>query len=136
MGFPILAVAPLAASLVNRLFDAFQTPKTPPQPASATKPDFSKDLAAEMKKKETKSTQMGSIQSLIALQQGAGPLQPEVQMALAQQLLNKKVQVLDANGNNVVGFVNNAYWNSGQVHLNINGKTYPLSSLQAVLKGV
>jgi hypothetical protein len=135
MSFPILAVAPLAAALVNRLFDTFQTPKAP-QSASTTKPDFSKDLAAEMKKKETKNVQTGSIQSLIALQQGMGPLQPEIQVALSQQLLNKKVQVLDTNGNNVVGFVNNASWQGGQIQLNINGKTYPLSSLQAVLKGV
>jgi hypothetical protein len=135
MPFPILAVAPLAASLVNRLFDSFHTPRAP-QPASATKPDFSKDLAAEMKKKESKNVQSGSIQSLIALQQGTGPLQPEIQLALTQQLLNKKVQVSDTNGNSVVGFVNNAHWQGGQIHLNINGKTYPLSSLQAVLKGV
>ena len=135
MSFPILAVAPLAVSLVNRLFDAFHTPRAP-QPAEMTKTDFSKDLAAAMKKKETKNVQMGSIQSLIALQQGMGPLQPEIQVALTQQLLNQKVQVSDPNGNSVVGFVNNAYWHGGQMHLNINGKTYPLSSLQAVLKGV
>jgi hypothetical protein len=135
MSFPILAVAPLAASLVNRLIDSFHTPRAP-QTASTTKPDFSKDLAAEMKKKETKNVRADSIQSLIALQQGAGPLKPEIQAALTQQLLNKKVQVLDDKGNNVVGFVNNAHWQGGQIHLNINGKTYPLSSLQAVLKGV
>lgn len=135
MSFPILAVAPLAASLVNRLFDSPQTPRLP-QSVSTAKTDFSKDLAAEMKKKDTQNIQMGSIQSLIALQQGMGPLQPEIQVALTQQLLNQKVQVSDPNGNSVVGFVNNAYWNGGQMHLNINGKTYPLSSLQAVLKGV
>jgi hypothetical protein len=133
---PILAAAPLAASLVNGLFQTFRSHPAPP--AAPNGPDFSKHLEAQMKAKDKSKNidQAGSVQSLIALQKSMGPLQPEVQVALAQQLLNQTVQVHDTKGNNVVGTATDASWKNGQMHLTIKGQSYPLTSLQAVLHGV
>lgn len=127
---PIIAATPLASSFIHGLFNSMRG--TPP---ASTSRDFPLEMTQQTQN-ENATTQLGSIQGLIALQKSTGPLQPEMQMALAQQLLNKTVQLQDSSGNNVVGTVSNARLQNGQMNLIVNGKSYPLTSLQAVLHGV
>jgi hypothetical protein len=77
--------------------------------------------------------QAAAMHNLIALQQGGSRLQPEIQASIGQQLLHRTVQLTDAGGNSVVGKVTDYSIVGGQAHLTVNGKLYPINSLQAVL---
>jgi len=131
---PLIAAGiPIASSLMSGLFNAL----TPSQPVakSSGKSEFNSELYSQMKKPHsaTPMDRIGSIHGLIALQQGMGPLQPEIQVALSQQLLNRTVQVMDPSGSSVVGAVTDTYMSHGQSYITVKGQNYPLTSLQAVL---
>jgi hypothetical protein len=130
---PMIAAMPIASSLLSGLFNSL-TPHAPVGKTSGNS-EFNSQLLTQMGHSHTATAmdKIGSIHGLIALQQGMGPLQPEIQLSLAHQLLNKNVQVLDKAGNSVVGMVTDTHMNGGQAFITVGGQNYPISSLQAVL---
>lgn len=76
---------------------------------------------------------MGMIQSMTTMQQGLSEMRINQQLNLGQSLINKNVQVTDANGDPVTGAVSQVNLLNGVVNLLINGQDYPISNLQAVL---
>ncbi len=84
----------------------------------------------------TSASDLTKIQSLLALQRTQKTLSPDQQLALSQMLFNKTVQVRDSSGNSVVGAVSGLQPTAQGMTLTINGKNYPISSIQAVLNGV
>jgi len=133
---PILATVPIAASVLNGLMNVLNGRNAAPKSSDQT--SFKEHLLARMRDpQELQSVgRIGSIQTLIALQQAMGPLQPELQITLARQLLHRTVQVRESGGSGVVGEVTGARMENGQMHLMIRGQSYPLTSLQAMLHGV
>ena len=100
------------------------------------KPEDSGNMMQQM-------TQIASIQSMTAMQQGMTRLGIDQQLTLGQQLINKNVQLQDSNGNAITGIVTKVDLtsetdsNTGAltpvVNLQINGADYPISGLQSVL---
>jgi hypothetical protein len=133
---PMLAAMPIASSLVSGLFNSLAPHSHVSQ--SSGKSEFNSQLLTQMGNTHstTAMDRIGSIHGLIALQQGMGPLQPEIQLSLANQLLHQNVQVVDKSGNNVVGTVTEAHMDHGQVQITVKGQNYPLTSLQAILHQV
>ena len=128
---PIIA-ATTAASLVNNLLNSWtQSPRVENGQA-----EFAKSFSDEIEKQSPTKPFIHSLQSLIASQRAQGSYSFDQQIALAQALPNKKVQVVDSSGNNVVGIVTETHFEKGQLYLTIKGQSYPISSLQAVLEGV
>jgi hypothetical protein len=129
----MIAAMPIASSLLSGLFNSLTAPA--PVAKTAGKSEFNSELLTQMGNSHsaTSMDRIGSIHGLIALQQGMGPLQPEIQISLVHQLLNRNVQVVDQAGNSVVGTVTDARMNHGQAFITVKGQEYPISSLRAVL---
>lgn len=131
---PLVATIPIASSLFSGLFNSLSAPA--PVAKGAGK-EFRSELSSQMNSHQaTPYDRIGAIHGLIALQQGMGPLQPEIQMSIANQLMNKTVQVVDAGGNSVVGTVTEAAMKNGQMQLTVKGQSYPMTALQAVLNQI
>jgi hypothetical protein len=129
-----LAALTAAASLVG----GFMNSRSPaPAPSQAQNGEFSKKLKSEMTSLDrmNQSNQISAIHSMIARQKATGTYRVDQQMALSQMLKDKTVQVTDSSGNNVVGKVLDVRFVNGDPHLLIAGRSYPISSLQAVLHG-
>lgn len=91
------------------------------------KPQDSSEMLAQL-------SQIGVVQSMTQMQAKLTQFGTDQQVTLAQSLINKDVQVQDSDGNLVTGKVDMVSLSNGTVSLIINNQSYPVSSLQSILK--
>lgn len=133
---PLLAIAGSALPLISQIFAAGESKA--PAPARLSEADFNKLLSREIehRSKDDAVRRNQETLSMIAFQQTGAQLPTEQQIALANRLLNRQVQISDSGGNSSVGVVQGFKVENGAVRLLVNGQQHPLTSVRALLDGV
>ncbi|MDD2709691.1 MAG: hypothetical protein PHV34_17020 [Verrucomicrobiae bacterium] len=126
----LLAAAPLAGAIANGVFNAINSPSSPP----ANTPSFSQQLDNRIKVEDDTSaaTPAASIQKMLAKQRTQG-LSLQEQISLGQQLVGKTAQIADSCGNNMTGQITGIQVQNNGVQVTMNGKNHPLTAVQTIL---
>jgi hypothetical protein len=130
---PILTAVAAAGSIIQGI----AAMRNAAQPQAPVAEDFAKQLDAQVQTKPASPSQKAQvIHQMLALQRSLGTLNPAQQIELAQMILNQQVQLSDRGGNSITGLVSAYQVVNGQIEITVNGRSHPLSSVQAVLQGV
>lgn len=81
----------------------------------------------------TQMSQISSIQSMLQLQQGMTQLGTNQQVILGQSLLDRRVQVVDADGKTTEGTVQEVTVKDSDVKMMIGGNLFKIADLRKVL---
>ncbi|MBI4023666.1 MAG: hypothetical protein HY360_01710 [Verrucomicrobia bacterium] len=132
---PFIAAATAVTSLAGGLLKLGQPSNQHREMTGAA--DFRRHLADQVREQErNQAAQFHSIESLLAMQQSMGALPPNMQLTLAKQLVGRTVQARDAAGNTFTGIVTGIRFANDQAQVIIGKRNCPLSSVQAVLRGL